>query len=295
MFWIYLIIIAQLLNAIVTLADKHFVTSTLIGKPVVYAFYIGALSGAAVLLLPFGVVLAPTMTVLWLSLMAGISYAFSLLFLYKSLKLSDASDVAPAFGAVSAVATFSFSFVFLGGSLSGNFLYGFALLVIGTFITSYFHLTKKATLFLIVAGVLFSFSTIFLKELFNQTAFWNGFFWSRLANVLGVVILFLWPSNARAILKNIKTSSMSTKTAVIANKIIAGFAFLLILYAIKLGDVSIINALAGVQFAFLLLFSVLLTKRFPRYFYESVGHYHAILRKLIAAVLITAGLALLFL
>ena len=294
MLWIYLIIIAQLLNAVVTLVDKHFVTSTLIGKPVVYAFYIGGLSGVAVLLLPFGVVLTPTVTVLWLSSVAGISYAFSLLFLYKSLKLSDASNVAPALGAVSAVATFGFSFVFLGESLTGNFLYGFILLVIGTFIMSYFHLTKKATLFLIVAGILFGFSTVFLKELFNQTAFWNGFFWSRLANVLGVAILFLWPSNAEAILENIKTSSVGTKTAVVANKIIAGFAFLLILYAIKLGNISIINALTGVQFAFLLLLAILFTKKFPRYFYENV-HHHAILRKLVATVFIIMGLALLFL
>ena len=295
MLWIYLIVIAQLLNAVVTLIDKHFVTSTLIGKPVVYAFYIGILSGVVVLLLPFGVVLAPTMAVLWLSFVAGISYIFALLFLYKSLKLSDASDVAPALGAVSAVAAFGFSFMFFGGSLSGNFLYGFVLLVVGTFITSYFHLTKKAMLFLIIAGIMLSFSTVFLKELFNQTAFWNGFFWSRLANVLGVAILFLRPSNAKAILENIKTSSMGTKTAVVANKVIAGFAFLLILYAIKLGDVSIINALIGVQFAFLLLFAVLFTKRFPQYFYESVHHHHAILRRFIATVLIMAGLFLLFL
>ena len=142
MLWIYLIVIAQLLNAVVTLIDKHFVTSTLIGKPVVYAFYIGILSGVVVLLLPFGVVLAPTMAVLWLSFVAGISYIFALLFLYKSLKLSDASDVAPALGAVSAVAAFGFSFMFFGGSLSGNFLYGFVLFVVGTFISSYFHLTK---------------------------------------------------------------------------------------------------------------------------------------------------------
>mgnify|MGYP001596127921 CR=1 FL=1 len=294
MLWIYLIIIAQLLNAVVTLVDKHFVTSSLIGKPVVYAFYIGILSGVAVLLLPFGVVLSPTMTILWLSSVVGISYTFSLLFLFKSLKLSDASDVIPALGAVNAIATFGFGFVFLGGNLTGNFLYGFILLVMGTFITSYFHLTKKATLFLIIAGILFGFSTVFLKELFNQTAFWNGFFWSRLANVLGVAILFLWPGNAKAILENIKTSSMGTKAAVVANKIIAGFAFLLMLYAIKLGDISIVNALTGVQFAFLLLFAVLFTKRFPQYFYESV-HHHTILRKLIATVLIMVGLILLFL
>ena len=88
---------------------------------------------------------------------------------------------------------------------------------------------------------------------------------------------------------------MGTKTAVVVNKVIAGFAFLLILYAIKLGDVSVVNALTGVQFAFLLLFAILFSKRFPEYFYESVHHHHAILRKLVATVLIMVGLFLLFL
>ncbi|MBI2063662.1 MAG: EamA family transporter [Candidatus Yanofskybacteria bacterium] len=294
MTWVYLIIIAQFLLAIVTIVDKHFVTSALIGKPVVYTFYIGIMSVAAILLLPFGVVLTPTSDVLRLSLIAGVSYVFSLLFLYKSLKLSDASDVAPALGAISAIATLGLSVIFLNESPAGNFMYGFILLILGTFITSYFHLTKKATLFLIVAGVLFGLSTVFLKELFNQTVFWNGFFWSRLANILGVALLLLWPGNARAILGNFKTSSTSTKTAVVANKFIAGFAFLLILYAIKLGDVSIINALTGIQFAFLLLLTILLAKRFPKYFYETT-HHHAILRKTIATVITASGLAILFL
>ena len=295
MLWVYLIILAQFLLAIVTLVDKYFVTSALIGKPAVYAFYIGLMSGVVVLLLPFGVVAAPDLIVVWLSLVAGVSYVFSIFFLYKSLKLSDASDVAPALGAISAIATFGFSVVFLGEALAGNFLYGFILLVTGTFITSYFHLTRKATIFLMAAGVLFGFSTFFLKELFNNTEFWNGFFWSRLANVLGVALLLLWPSNARAIWNNVKISSVGTKTAVVANKIIAGFAFLLILYAIKLGDVSIINALTGVQFAFLLFFAVLFTKKFPEYFYESVHHRHAVSRKVAATALIAIGLALLFL
>lgn len=294
MLWIYLIILAQFLNAIVTLVDKHLVTSALIGKPVVYAFYVGVLSGVAVLILPFGMVFVPSLNVLLLSFMAGVGYVFSLLFLYKSLKLSEASDVAPALGAVSAVATFGFSFLFLGENLSGNFLYGFVLLVIGTFITSYFHLTKKATIFLVTAGFLFGLSTVLLKELFNQTAFWNGFFWSRMANVLGVALLLLWPANLKAVLGNIKTSSTGTKTAVIANKFVAGFAFFMILYAIKLGDVSIINALTGVQFAFLLIFTILFTRKFPQYFYET-SHHHAILRKVFATIFIMAGLALLFL
>src|SRR3989344_5380687 len=143
MAWVYLIIIAQFLFAIVTLVDKHLVTSSRIGKPFIYTFYVGAMSGVAVLLLPFGVVATPELIVVWLSLVSGMSYVFSLFFLYKSLKLSDASDVAPVLGAVSAAATFVFALIFLGENLSGNFLYGFLLLVVGTFITSYFHLSRK--------------------------------------------------------------------------------------------------------------------------------------------------------
>ena len=294
MFWIYLVILAQFFSAIVTLVDKYLVTSPLVGKPVVYTFYIGAMSGIAVLLLPFGVVAPPDPIVLWLSLAAGVSFVFSTLFLYKSLQLSDASDVAPVFGALSAIATLGFSGIFLGTSLSGNFLFGFLFLVLGTFITSYFHLTKKATLFLIIGGILLGFSSVFLKELLNQTTFWNGFFWSRLASVFGVALLLLWPGNAGAIFGNISSSSAGTKTIVIANKIIAGFAFLMILYAIKLGNVSIVNALGGVQFAFLLLLMVLFAKKFPQYFYETT-YRHAILRKTIATSLIAAGLVVLFL
>lgn len=294
MVWVFLIIVAQFLNAIVTLVDKFLVTSPLIGRPVVYTFYIGAMSGAAILLLPFGVVAPLTVEVARLSLIAGVAYVFSILFLYKALQASDASDVAPAFGAVSAVATLGFSVWFLGKGLSGNFLYGFILLVAGTFITSYFHLSKKSTMFLIIAGALFGFSTIFLKELFNQTSFWNGFFWSRLANIVGVMTLLLRPRNIQAILGNVKTSSINVKMAVVANKIIAGFAFLMILYAIKLGNVSIINALTGVQFAFLLLLTILFVKKYPQYIFETT-HYHAVARKAAATSIIAVGLAILFL
>lgn len=293
-FWIYLVLAAQFINAIVILVDKHLVTSPKIGKPVVYTFYIGALSGVVIFLLPFNLVLLPSLEVVRFSVLSGVGYVFSILFLYKSLKLADASDVAPVLGAVSAIATLVFSAAVLHMGLSSNFLYGFILLVVGTFLMSYFRLSRKAAGLVIVSGILFGLSSVFLKDLFNHTAFWNGFFWSRLANVFGVLLLLVWPANIKHIFTNIKESSLATKSAVVGNKVLGGLAFLLILYSIKLGNVSVVNALTGVQFAFLLLLAVIFTKKFPLHFYESVHHRHIIVQKVLATAMIIAGLAFLF-
>jgi uncharacterized membrane protein len=87
---------------------------------------------------------------------------------------------------------------------------------------------------------------------------------------------------------------VTTKLAVIINKVLAGLAFILILYAIKLGEVSLVNALAGIQFVFLLILAVVFTKKFPEYFHEDISNRKIIVQKLVATVLIAAGLALLF-
>ncbi|MEX2053296.1 MAG: DMT family transporter [Candidatus Paceibacterota bacterium] len=293
-YWIFLVLLAQFMNAVVVLVDRHLVRSPAIDKPIVYAFYVSVLSGVVILLLPFGVVLSPTIQVIQLSLLAGVSYTIFILLLYKSLKISDASDVAPVVGAVGALATFVFSLIFLGESLSGNFLLGFMFLVAGTFVMSYFRFTKKVVIFTILSGISFGISSVFIKDLFNQTTFWNGFFWSRMANVVVILLFMIWPSNFKIVWKNLWSSSIGAKSAVVANKVLAGFAFLLILYSINLGNVSVVNALGGMQFAFLLLLAFLFTKKFPEYFSESVHHGHVIAQKSVATVLIIFGLILLF-
>lgn len=292
--WIYLVIIAQFINAIVILVDRYLVVSPQIGKPVVYAFYVGIMSIVVLAVLPFGLVSLPSLSVLWLCLTASVSFVFSLLFLYKALKVSDASDVSPVLGAISAFATYAFSFLLLGGILTGNLLYGFVFLIGGMILMSYFRLFPKALLFLVISGILFAFSSVFVKMVFNQTTFWNGFFWSRMANVLGALLLLAWPANRKDIFRNVKYLPIATKLAVILNKGLAGMAFILILYAIKLGNVSIVNALTGIQFAFLLLLAVIFTKKFPEYFHETIVNRRIIFQKSLGTALIIIGLILLF-
>ena len=295
MTWLYLVIIGQFLAAVVFLVDKYLISSRAIGKPVVYAFYIGTLSGVVILLLPFGLVNAPTLKVIWLAFAIAVPYILSIYCLYSSLRAADASDVAPVMAAVSALATLVFSMVFLKSSLPPNFFLGFPYLIFGTLLMSYFRFNRRATGYVILAAILFGLSSVFVKMMLNITDFWNGFFWSRMANVIGAAFLLIWPANLKSVLDNAKTSSLETKFLVIANKGLAGLAFLLLLLAIDLGDVSVVNALNGIQFVFLLIFAFLFTYKYPHYFHEAVHREPNVVKKVLAACLIIVGFLILFL
>jgi|SRR3989344_325193 len=294
MSWIYLVLLAQFINAAVVLLDKFLLTSKSIARPLVYVFYVSMLSGVAVLLLPLGIVSWPTTQIIWLSLVTGGAFTFSVYFLYNSLFSTDASDVAPAVGAITALATLFFSFLFLDNALTGNFLFGFFFLVVGTALMSYFRFNRRITGYVLLAGVFFALSAVTVKILFNVTPFWNGFFWSRLGNVAAVLPLLFWPANRQLFWRNILVATWRTKFFILASKLMAGLAFLLTLIAIKLGNVALVNALVGTQFVFILLFALIFTKKFPGYFYETVHHHTAVMQKILATLLVVAGYFLLF-
>jgi len=292
--WLYLVIIAEFISAIVFMVDKYLVASKAVGRPVVYAFYVGILSIVVLGVLPFGLVSIPSLDIILLSAAVAITFVSSTIFLYSSLQTADASDVAPVMGAVTAMSTLGFSVWLLNTGLPHNFLISFALLMSGTFLMSAFRFDAKATFLVIFGGILFGLSSVCLKMIFNETSFWNGFFWSRIANVAGVLALLIWPANLRAIINNAKTSKARVKYLVVGNKALAGFAFLLTLAAIKFGDVSVINALDGLHFVFLLILAFILTYALPNFFHEAVHRRHNRLKKITASALIIAGFILMF-
>ncbi|OGN05088.1 MAG: hypothetical protein A2831_00195 [Candidatus Yanofskybacteria bacterium RIFCSPHIGHO2_01_FULL_44_17] len=292
MSWIYLALFAQVLSGLVILLDKFLVSSKAVSRPVVYAFYVGIMSGAVVVYFPL--VSWPTFRVIELSFVIALTYIFSILFLYKSLKISDASDVAPVMGAVSALSTFLFSLWLLKDALPGNFLIGFVFLVAGMFLMSRLRFSKSSTSYVILAGILFGISSVFVKIIFRETTFWDGFFWSRMANVAGAFMLLLWPGNFTAVIKNFKESRAKTKLLVVANKALAGLAFLFVLLAIRMGDVSLVNAIGGMQFVFVLLFAFILTKKIPGHFSENVHEGNVFLHKFVSTMLIVVGFFMLF-
>mgnify|MGYP001580841722 CR=1 FL=1 len=295
MAWIYLVLFAQFLNALVVLVDKYIITAKTSIKPITYAFFVSLLSIPVIVLVPFGLISLPTFNILSLSLFIGLSYVFSILFLYKGLTKTDASDVVPVMGSLAAITSFVFGAFLLNEKLSEDFVIAFTLLVLGTGLMSYFRFNRKVLFYSIASGVLFGLSSVFIKLIFFETYFLNGFFWSRMGNVFGALLLICWPSNLKTVMSGIRQSNSGTRWLVLGNKFLAGIAFLLIFVGIKLGDVSLVNALNGAQFVFIILFAFIFSKKFPDYFYEDVHHKETVLQKILALKFIIIGLAFLFL
>ncbi len=290
-FSLLFVVIAQFLNAIVAVLDKHIIKNS---KPVVYAFYVSILSGIAIIMVPFGIVSIPDPIIIYLSLAAGICYLASILFLYDSLRISLPSEVIPVVGAVSAVSTFGFSYWILGVLLPDDFLLAFTLLILGMLFISHFEFTKKSFVYVVLSGVFFGASTVIIKKIFTlDDSFANGFFWSRMANVVVAMLLLLWPNNLKAIKKDLHHSPAKGKFVILNNKLLAGLAFICILFAIKLGDVSLVNALSSLQYVFLLILSLIFYKKIPGHF-SKMKYKDEMIHKIFSTALIILGFIVLF-
>ncbi len=290
-FSLLFVVIAQFLNAVVAVLDKHIINNS---KPVVYAFYVSILSGVALIMVPFGLVSIPDPIIIYLSLGAGACYLASILFLYDSLKISLPSEVIPVVGAVSAVSTFGFSYWILGVLLPDDFLLAFTLLILGMLFISHFEFTKKSFVYVVLSGVFFGASTVIIKKIFTlDDSFANGFFWSRMANVALAPLLLLWPNNLRAIIRDFHKSPAKGKFVILNNKLLAGLAFICILFAIKLGDVSLVNALSSLQYVFLLIFTLIFGRKMPGHF-SKMRYKDEMIHKIFSTLLIILGFIVLF-
>ncbi len=309
-FWIILTVAAQLLLTIVAIIDKYIVSDRKqVIRPFVYAFYTSLISGLWIIVYLFGDipgsffdisipsfsnVTVPTVSIAALTLLAAYTFFMALVSLFKSLRDADASDVVPVVGAISAVTSFGLGYVFLGTQLGGNFIIGIFLLALGTALVSRYRFRWNTALTSIHAGIFFAIHYVAIKEVFNETNFDNGFFWSRIAFVVVALSMLLVPQYLVRIKEQTKESGKSKGLLIVGNKILAGISTLLILKATELGSVSVVQALGGLQFIFILFFMLFLGPRTPIECGENVTSNKEMYRKIFFVIIITLGFFTLF-
>ncbi|MDD5050677.1 MAG: hypothetical protein PHV93_02970 [Candidatus Pacebacteria bacterium] len=292
-FWLLLVVFVQLLNAVIVLIDKYVVTKRL-PHSVVYAFFVGALSSIVLVLIPTGNITVPTTKIIIFSLLCGFTYIQAIVYLYKALRRSpDPLDVIPVVGAMTAISTFILSSIFLKELLPSLFILATIFLVLGTLLTSHFSFKPKIMFYILASGIFLGISSVLVKMVLSDTTFVNGFFWTRIGNVFGAIMLFIWPENLRLIREGFKSSSRGTKLMIVSNKVLAGITAVLFLYVIKLSSASLVNALVGLQYVFLLLLGLLFGKKFSEFVYNP-KHSYEIFHKIISVSFIVAGFFLLF-
>lgn len=289
--WIYIALIGYLLNAISFIIDKYLLSAP-IPQPFAYAFWVSILSVAALALIPFGIVLPPVFD-LFLSVISGAAFFCALILFYRSIKFGDVAVSATNTGVFTVLFSYIFSYLMLGERLVHGNLYGFLLLFGGLV---FLAIAGRAIFhFSVLSGAMFALSLVVLKLIFNHfstagnldAVFLNGIFWTRMGFVLSALTPLIFTSVRQEIRASFKNAPPKSRIVFILNKGLVGTGFLMLYYAIRQGDVVIVNALMGFQFVFVLLLTQF-AQRYNRSFVPKSGKVITF-SKLVGIILIFAG------
>lgn len=299
MTWLSITLISYLIFAAVFLIDKYLLTSS-IPNPKVYAFYIGVLGIAVLLLIPFidFYVLEPFQ--LLLAFISGASFVLAILWFFKGLKAFESSRIVPAVGGILPIFAFLLVYFFSAGQELPRpwEITAFVLLVLGSFLITY-EKSKKISLkslkVSVVAAFFFALSFVTAKYVYLEHPFLLGLVWTRIGGVL-TALIFLFSRSLRNELFTEKIPLQKKTAAVfLSNQAAGASAGVLQNWAIALAPlayVAFINALQGVQYIFLLILTVFLSLKFPKLLKEEISR-EVIFQKIMAILIIGAGLAIL--
>ena len=281
--WFTIALVGYFLLAIVFVLDKFILTES-ISRPIVYTFYSTIFMLAALFAWPLGVL--PLLVVDWIwAVVSGVSFGLALWSMYVAVQKSEASHVDPFIGAVITLSTYAAASLFLRESLTELQLTGVAVLSAASLLLSWEKRrgssgVHSGYLWALLAGGLFAVSHVSAKYLYDLYPFLTGFVWTRAATGLVGLGLLFSPSVRQTFGK--KTTRDREKPAVLKGRghyraaLVAGdkalgvIAVVLIQYATAAGSVTLVNALGGVQYAFLFGIILTLTKFRPGWFFEYV-------------------------
>jgi drug/metabolite transporter (DMT)-like permease len=292
--WILLAIVSYLLLAVTGIMDK-FLVSKVERHPIVYAFYTGITGPFSLLLAPFGLIMLNAGD-FFIAVMSGVCFTWALYFFFSAIQQTTVSRVLPIQGGLVPSFTLVLAYFLLGERLLPSQLLAFGFLIIGAVLISLRHddtgwhptALKNA----IIAAFLFAASFTFSKYIFDNSNFITGMVWTRLGFFVTALAILASKQSRKYIFnapKQAKAKNIVLYYSARANGTIAGF---LQNYAISLGSVTIVNAMQGVQFVFLLGLTTALSVYYPAVLKENLARSH-IIQKVIAIIFISVGLVIL--
>jgi drug/metabolite transporter (DMT)-like permease len=299
-------VFAYFLFALASILDKHIVSNTSL-KPVAYAFYSGFFQLFYALAIPVVAFLVPSIHFsfpspimsLW-GVFDGIVFVFGLVALYKATEAGEISRVSPIVGVLVTIFTFFLSFLFLDEALSLNQTLAFLLFISGGFLMSAKFVKGgiqyiKGANYVIMAGFLFALYYVIMDYLFDHAGFVESFTVIQFGGFVGSLLLIVRKKDRQSVFKKEKKSKIKFHghdlIIFLANKIFSAVGALLLNFAIAIGSVTMVNSLQVVQYAFVLIITMMLSRKAPHLFDEET-HHSVILQKGIALALTTIGVLL---
>ena len=320
--WLVVAVTSYFVNAGIYIADK-FLLSKKIHSSIIYAFLVGIWSIFNIVLLLFDPWF-PSGRELGIDLLAGLLFLITLVFWYKALHQSEATRVVPIVGALVPIFSFILSFLFLGEALTERQLLAFLVLINGGILISVkrtrfyktgemwnrfrevfgnvlggihaqYRPTQRLVFNSIASALFFAVYYVLIKYIYLSQPFIGSFVWSRFGTFIGALLILFIPDWRRSIIeyqreKDVKNPKNLAFFFFI--RLLAGLAFIMINWAISLGNVALVNSLQGVQYVFLILLVLFLSAKYPHILKEELGG-GVILQKIIGVSLVTIGLYML--
>jgi len=300
--WILISVVAYFLSALNSVVDKYLLHRS-IPQPLVYTFYVGIFSIFTVVIAPFGLTWPGLEQFLW-AIAVGVIFLAALAAFFIALKADEASRIVSLVGGTTPVFILILSIIVFETILTIPETIALIFLIFGSVLISTRknqkcsildfgkHECVRSTEIALLAAVLFALFFVTAKFVFNSQEFVSGFVWTRIGSFIGALMLLLAPSVRKQIFHTTKTVRAKTGGLFVFNKTLAGISFFLLNYAIAIGNITLVNALEGVKYLFILILALVVTRQLPEVFAEEISP-GILFQKVIAISSIAVGLFLL--
>ena len=299
MLWILVITLAYLCFALSSLGDRIILSGH--SRPNSYTFFVGILSAAVILLIPFIGISVPQ-GILWLwIILAALFNILGIYTMFSALNVFDVSKIIPTIGALQPIFVVIFSFLILGEDAMGSRqILAFVILLLGSVLISIeknYRVTRRSLKLSFFAALFFSLEMIFAKIVYLDLAFSDGFIWMKIFGLVFVMSFLFNKTFRRDIFKVDQKLDKKNSIIFFLGQGFGGLANILQGWAISLVPLTylgIMNAMKGLQYVFLFIFALIISAVFPKLLNEKTSK-TIIIQRIIAIILIVIGLLVLFL
>lgn len=290
---IFVAIIGYLILAVSTLFDKFLVTKTF-KNPTSYAFWLGLLGLLAFALLPFDFALPQGIHEWAINFAAGAAYTLSILYYTRGLFSSDPSFALPIVGSLATVFTGLFAYFLLGERLSQTELLAITVLLAGFWVmmTEKSAANQGAISNFVAAAIFFGIANVSTKFILTNQPFFSGLAFSRIGGAAVSLLLLALPSAREAILQSKTVLTTKNIIIILFGNGLGALGIFGIFFAYQFSSPTILNALQGIQYAFLALLAYGVTLFWPTILQENINR-KTLLRKSIGISIIIFGAILL--
>jgi uncharacterized membrane protein len=290
MSWIGWATIGYFFNSIVAIVDKSLLGQKRLDNPAVYTFAISCLGLLSLCLIPFGWA-TPSLRGWLYGILSGTCFTVALWTMFTVLKSGEASRVPAFIGSLNPIIVFIASYFLIGERLAFWHVAAFLVLVCGGFLMvgGPGGLKRRDMLRATVSSVFFGLAFVFIKLAFSEVTFVTGLVVTRLGGFLSSLCLLLIPGTWESFCHMIGKTSNGLKVSFVAGQIFGALSGIFNSYAVSLASVTLVEALQGMQYVFILILALAVSYKWPDLFKEEFSR-GTLARKIAGIVLIAGGL-----